>query len=57
MGIIEKMKQFFLKLEGGVTCSMQKHLLTTTFAQDRVEHLIQEPFLAFVDLERKITFH
>lgn len=36
---------------------MQKYLLTTTLAKYKVEHLVQEPFVACVDLERKITFH
>jgi len=58
MGILETVKRFSLK--GGreeVTCTMQKYLVTTALAPYKLEHLIQEPFLACVDLEWKITFH
>lgn len=40
-----------------MTCSTQKYLLTATLAKYKVERLVQEPFLAFNDLEGKITFH
>lgn len=43
--------------EGGGIFTMQKHLLTATLAKCKVERLVQEPFLACVDLERKIASH
>lgn len=60
MGITETTQQ--LSLKGGgweikVTCTVQNYLLTTTLAQYKVEHLLQEPFSACVDLEKKITSH